>query len=157
MFETILGGVFGGVLRLAPELMKLWDRRDERKHELNMLDRELDFAKTRAEVELRQADNALLSTELGTLGEAFREQSQTAQASGWFVSAASALVRPLVTYVFIALYALVKLAAYGLALAQGGDWAAVLVGMWGTDDMAVLNMILSFWFVGRVYERNRNT
>ena len=156
MFETLLGGVFGGLLRLAPELLKLWDRKDERKHELAMLDRELDFAKTKAEVQLRQAETELATTQLDTLTEAFREQSQTAQAAGKFVSAVSALVRPAVTYIFIILYALVKVAAYSLALAQGGPWSAVLVGMWSVDDMAVLNMILSFWFVGRVYERSRN-
>lgn len=154
MFETLLGGLFGGALRLAPELMKLWDRRDERKHELNMLDRELDFAKTRSEVQLRQAETELATTQLDTLGEAFREQSQTAQAAGKFVAAMSALVRPMVTYIFIILYALVKIAGYVLAVSQGGAWAAVLVGMWSVDDMAVLNMILSFWFVGRVYERH---
>jgi len=32
----------------------------------------------------------------------------------------------------------------------------VLLAMWSVDDMAVLNMILSFWFVGRVYERTKN-
>lgn len=156
MFETLLGGVFGGLLRLAPELMKLWDRKDERKHELQMLDRELDFAKTKAEVQLRQAETELATTQLDTLSEAFREQAQTAQAAGKFVAAMSALVRPAVTYIFIILYALVKLAGYALAVSQGGDWSAVLVGMWSVDDMAVLNMILSFWFVGRVYERSRN-
>lgn len=156
MFETLLGGVFGGLLRLAPELMKLWDRKDERKHELAMVERELEFAKTKAEVQVRQADSQLAAHELEAISSAFQEQSQTAQAGGKFVAAVSALVRPAVTYIFIALYALVKVAAYSLALAQGGDWSAVLVGMWSVDDMAVLNMILSFWFVGRVYERSRN-
>lgn len=154
MFETLLGGLFGGALRLAPELLKLWDRKDERKHELALLSRELEFAQTRAEVELRQVDGNIATAQLDTLADAFREQSQTAQAAGKFVAGASALVRPLVTYIFILLYALVKVAAYALALAQGGDWQAVLVSMWGVDDMAVLNMILSFWFVGRVYERS---
>ena len=153
MLETLLGGVFGGLLRLAPEALKLLDRKDERKHELNMLDRELEFAKTKAEVELRRADNELSIAELGAISSAFQEQTQTAQAAGKFVSAISALVRPTVTYIFIALYALVKVASYVLALGQGGTWQAVLVSLWGVDDAAILNMILSFWFVGRVYER----
>lgn len=153
MLETLLGGVFGGLLRLAPEALKLWDRKDERKHELNMLDRELEFAKTKAEAELHKADNELSIAELDAISSAFQEQAQTAQAAGKFVSAISALVRPAVTYIFIALYALVKVASYVLALSQGGTWQAVLVSLWGVDDAAILNMILSFWFVGRVYER----
>lgn len=156
MLETLLGGVFGGLLRLAPEALKLWDRKDERKHELAMLEHEHEFAKTRAELEMHTSDNQLVAHELDAISSAFQEQSQTAQAGGKFVSAISALVRPTVTYIFILVYALVKVASYALALAQGGDWSAVLVGLWGTDDAAILNMILSFWFVGRVYERSRN-
>lgn len=154
MIETLLGGLFGGVLRLAPEVLKLWDRKDERKHELSLLERELDFAKTKAEVSLRQAESVTYTAELEALSTALQEQSNTAQAAGKFVSAISALVRPSVTYIFIALYALVKLASYSLALAQGGGWNSVLVSLWSVDDTAVLNMILSFWFVGRVYERH---
>jgi hypothetical protein len=60
-----------------------------------------------------------------------------------------------VTYLFVLAYAAVKIAAFLIALEQNGDWKQVLTSMWGVDDMAVLNMILSFWFVGRVYERTR--
>ena len=153
MLETLLGGVFGGLLRLAPEALKLWDRKDERKHELAMLEHEHEFAKTRAELEMHTSDNQLQAHELDAISSAFQEQSQTAQAGGKFTSAISALVRPTVTYMFILVYALVKVASYLLALTQGGTWSAVLVGLWSTDDAAILNMILSFWFVGRVYER----
>lgn len=156
MLETLLGGVFGGLLRLAPEALKLWDRGNERKHELQMLQQEHEFAKTRAELEMHTSDNLLQAHELDAIRSAFQEQAQTAQAGGKFVSAISALVRPTVTYIFILVYALVKVASYLLALAQGGAWSAVLVGLWGTDDAAILNMILSFWFVGRVYERQQS-
>ena len=36
MMETLLGGVFGGLLRLAPEALKFFDQKNERKHELAM-------------------------------------------------------------------------------------------------------------------------
>ena len=93
--------------------------------------------------------------EVDAIGEAFKEQSATAQAAGKFVAGISALVRPFVTYLFVIAYAAVKAAGFAIALEQGGDWKQVLTTMWGVDDMAVLNMILSFWFVGRVYERVR--
>ncbi len=93
--------------------------------------------------------------EVDAIGEAFKEQSATAQAAGKVVAGISALVRPFVTYLFVIAYAAVKVAGFVIALEQGGDWKQVLTTMWGVDDMAVLNMILSFWFVGRVYERVR--
>jgi hypothetical protein len=155
MFETLLGGVFGGVLRLAPELFKLFDKKNERAHELRMLEAEMEFAKIKGEIAMRQADVQLQTSELDAMVAAIQEQSSTAKAAGSLVAAISALVRPTVTYMFLGLYAAVKVAAYLIAIEQGGNWKEVLTTMWGSDDLAVFNMIISFWFVGRVYERNR--
>jgi hypothetical protein len=154
MIETLLGGVFGGLLRLAPEAFKLFDRANERKHELAMLGAEMEFARLRGEISMRQTEAQMTMAELDAIGEAFKEQSDTAKAAGSWVAGISALVRPTVTYAFLGLYAAVKVAAYLIAIEQGGNWKEVLTTMWGADDLAVFNMIISFWFVGRVYERN---
>jgi hypothetical protein len=155
VIETLLGGVFGGLLRLAPEALKFLDQKNERKHELAMLDAEMRFAQVKGEIAMRQTEAQMTMAEVEAMGEAFKEQSVTAKAAGKVVAAISALVRPFVTYLFVIAYAAVKIAAFLIALEQNGDWKAVLTTMWGADDMAVLNMILSFWFVGRVYERTR--
>jgi hypothetical protein len=155
MLETLLGGVFGGLLRLAPEVFKLFDRANERKHELAMLSAEMEFAKVRGEIAMRQTEAQMTMAEVEAIGEAFKEQSETAKAAGSMVAAISAMVRPTVTYMFLGLYAAVKMAAFLIAIEQGGNWKEVLTTMWGSDDLAVFNMIISFWFVGRVYERNR--
>lgn len=155
MLETLLGGVFGGVLRLAPEIFKILDKKNERAHELRMVEAEMEFAKIRGEIAMRQTEAAMTMAEVDAIGKAFEEQSRTAQAAGKFVAAISALVRPTVTYAFLALYAAVKVAAFLIALDQNGNWKEVLLTMWGDDDLAVFNMVISFWFVGRVYERNK--
>ena len=156
MMETLLGGVFGGLLRLAPEALKFLDQKNERKHELAMLEAEMKFAQVKGEIAMRQTEAQMTMAEVAAIGEAFKEQSATAQAAGKVVAAISALVRPFVTYLFVVAYALVKVAGYLIALEQGGEWKSVITTMWSVDDMAVLNMILSFWFVGRVYERTRS-
>jgi hypothetical protein len=154
MFESLIGGLFGGLLRLAPEVFKLFDKKNERAHELRMVEAEMEFAKIRGEIAMRQVEAQMTMAEMDTMAQAFKEQSETAKNAGWFVSAISALVRPMVTYAFLALYASVKIAAFLIAIEQNGNWKEVLVTMWGADDLAVFNMIISFWFVGRVYERS---
>jgi hypothetical protein len=156
MLETLLGGVFGGLLRLAPEVFKLFDRANERKHELAMMQAEMEFAKIRGEIAMRQTEAVMTMAEMNTMAEAFKEQSQTAQAAGKFVAAISALVRPAVTYAFVIAYFCVKLAAYLLALQQGGEWKEVIVKLWTDDDVTILFSILSFWFVSRTIDRNNN-
>lgn len=153
MVETLLGGVFGGLLRLAPEVLKLFDRANERKHELALLNAEMEFAKVKGEIAMRQTEAAMAVEELDTIGEAFKEQSKTAIAAGWFIAAVSALVRPLITYMFVGAYFAVKLATYLLAMEQGGNWKDVILSLWTQDDVTILFMIISFWFVGRVWER----
>jgi hypothetical protein len=156
MIETLLGGVFGGLLRLAPEALKLLDRKAERQHELNMVSLEHDFAKTQAEVALRIGHQQVQVREFEAIAQASEEQSRTSVAAGWLIAAINALVRPLTTYLFLGCYFLVKAALYSMAVTQGGAWQQVIVSLWTADDATILFMIISFWFVGRVYERKPN-
>jgi len=152
--ETLLGGIFGGVLRLAPEALKFFDAKNERKHELSMLEAEMKFAQVKGELAMKQAEAQMQVAEISAMTEAIKEQSATANAAGKLVSAISALVRPLVTYIFVLLYVSIKIAAYSLAVAQGGDWKELLVSSWNDDDMSIMTMLLTFWFTGRIFERN---
>ena len=156
MIETLLGGIFGGALRLAPEVLKWFDRKAERDHEVKMTELEHDFAKTQAEVQLRVGQQGLVSKEYDVLETALETQSKMAIAGGKIISAINALVRPTVTYLFLGMYAAVKIALYMLAVDQGGAWQEVVLNLWTQDDVTILFMIISFWFVGRVYERNKS-
>lgn len=156
MLETLLGGVFGGVLRLAPEALKFFDRKSERAHELALLNAEMEFARVRGEIEMRKVDAAMAMSEMDAMTAAFKEQGKTAAAAGKFVAALSALVRPMVTYAFVTAYFVVKAATFGLALDQGGNWREVIVSLWTQDDATIMFTILSFWFVSRTYERRNS-
>jgi hypothetical protein len=155
VIETLLGGVFGGLFRLAPEVIKWFDAKNERAHKLAMLQAEMEFAKVKGEIQMRQTEATMSVAELQAMQEAFKEQSTTASNSYRWVSALSALVRPIVTYWFVIGYAAVKIAAYSIAVQQGGEWRTVLIEMWNKEDMALLNLLLTFWFVGRVFERTK--
>lgn len=153
MILTILGGLMGGVFRILPEVIKLFDKVSERKHELELLKAEMEFAKIRGEIMMKQAEAAMTVAELDAMSAAIQEQGQTARAAGKFVAALSALVRPLVTYWFVFFYSAVKIVTISLALEQNGNWKEVIVSAWTVDDMAILMMILTFWFVGRIWDK----
>jgi hypothetical protein len=152
---TVASGGLGGLLRLAPEVLKGLDRKNERAHELAMMEVEIRIAEKRMEHEMRRVDAAMTIAEMDAISAAVKEQGQTARAAGKFVAAVSALVRPIVTYWFVLMYSVVKVVGMAMAVQAGGDWKEVLVSSWTADDMAMLIMVLSFWFVGRVYERQR--
>lgn len=153
VIETLAGSALGGLFRLAPEALKLFDRKGERAHELSLLQTEMEFAKLKGESAIREADSRITIQEFDSIAEALKEQGETARAAGKWVSALSALVRPLVTYWFTILYSAVKIAAIATGVAAGADWKDVITTSWNEEDMAVFSMILTFWFVGRCYDR----
>lgn len=141
----ILGAIGGGAARLLPELLKFLDRWLDRRHEIEMQEIALRFE------ELHQADpqkrdlyapgaTAQFSAGLDALKSAVTEQLHTG--IRW-IDIYSSAVRPSVTYALIILYGITKLAQIASA------WPDVGIGVWGNADMALLNGILSFWFMSR--------
>lgn len=150
---TVASGGIGGLLRLAPEIIKGFDRKNEREHERAMMKLEMEIVEKRMEHEMRKVDAAMSMAEMNAITEAVKEQGQTARAAGKFVAALSALVRPLVTYWYVFLYSAVKITAMWMAVTAGAPWQTVLVESWNSEDSSIMSMILIFWFVGRRYER----
>ena len=149
----ILGSLIGGVFRIIPEVVKLFDAKDQRKHELAMLQTEMEFAKIKGEIQMKETEAVMSVAELDTMAVALKEQGETSRLAGRFVSGISALVRPIVTYWFVFFYSIVKIVSINLAIEQQGQWKEVLVASWTSEDMAILMMILTFWFVGRIWDR----
>ena len=59
--EPILGGLLGGVARLAPEVIGFFDKRNARKHELKMLEHQRELIKLKGSTRLDEgAFNAML-------------------------------------------------------------------------------------------------
>lgn len=77
----ILGSVFGGLFRLAPEVLKFWDRKDDRKHELAMYGLQIDLEKTKGQVKIEEKyiDYGIAQTQ--AIQSAFEGQAKEAAAS----------------------------------------------------------------------------
>jgi len=149
----ILGSLFGGIFRLAPEVLKFLDKGNERKHELAMFTLQTDLEKMRGQFTMEAKYVEHSTSQLEAIQQAFKEQSETAQASYPWVAALSALVRPMVTYVLFGMYVAFKIAVMVYAFNSGAAWNDVVVKNWTPDDFGMLNMILTFWFVGRAIEK----
>lgn len=154
MVESLIGGLFGGLLRLAPEALKFFDRKNERDHELRMLNAEIEISKHKLEATMHQAEADVTGKALDAVSTALREQGQMAVKAGKFIAGLSAAVRPIITYWFVAVYSVVKGVSLYIAYQSGTDLQGLVNVAWTEQDWAIFSMILSFWFVGRVWERN---
>ncbi len=149
----LLGSIFGGLFRLAPEVLKFLDKKNERSHELNMFQLQTDLEKMRGQFRMEEKYVEHSVAQLDTIKEAFKEQSETAKNAGWFVSAISALVRPGITWALFFMYAAVKVAALYMAFLTNAPWHEIIQQSWDADDFGIFTMCISFWFVGRSIEK----
>ena len=157
MFELLSGGllgsIFGGIFRLAPEVLKFLDKKNERQHELSMFQLQTDLEKMRGEFKMEEKYVDYSIQQMDTIKEAFKEQAQTAKEAGWFASFITAVTRPGLTWIAFGVYVAVKAAGLTIAFQTNANWAEVLTKSYDEDDFAMLNMMISFWFVGRSIEK----
>jgi hypothetical protein len=157
MFELLSGGllgsIFGGIFRLAPEVLKFLDKKNERQHELSMFQLQTDLEKMRGEFKMEEKYVDYSIQQMDTIKEAFKEQAQTAKEAGWFASFITAVTRPGLTWIAFGVYVAVKAAGLTIAFQTNAHWAEVLTKSYDEDDFAMLNMMLTFWFVGRSIEK----
>lgn len=155
MLETLLGGLLGGTFRLAPEVLKLVDRKNERKHELNMQSKAIEFEGLRGAQRMSEigaaADSAWNVGALSALKDAISSQGEKTGVK--WADALSSSVRPVLTYWFMALYCAAKTATFMAAVAAGESHGVAVVAAWTASDQAMWAGVLNFWFLGRVFDR----
>jgi hypothetical protein len=157
MFEMLggglLGSIFGGLFRLAPEVLKWLDRKDERHHELKMFTLQTDLEKVRGEYRMEEKYIDFSKANVDAIGEAFKQQSEADKKAYKWVASISALVRPGITWLLFGLYTAVKVVTILYAVNSGLPAMQIMREIWTVDDFSMLMMILTFWFVGRSIEK----
>lgn len=152
MIETLLGTLFGGLFRMAPEVLKWLDRKDERKHELSMFDKQLEADKLKGDQVLAQinaqADASIGAAEIQAIIEATKAQG--VQTGIKWVDALNAIIRPLLALQWlIVLWPAVVIAGFTLAVQTGADPLVALKAAFGVDEKAMAASVASFWLVDR--------
>lgn len=152
MIETLLGTLFGGAFRLAPEILRWLDRKNERAHELAMFDKQLEADKLKGAQALAQinaqADAAISVAEIQAIIEATKAQS--AQTGIKWVDALNALIRPLLALQWlILLWPAVVVAGFVLSVQAGIDPLTALRSTFGVDEKALAASVASFFLVDR--------
>jgi hypothetical protein len=156
MLETLLGGLLGGVFRLAPEVLKLVDAKNERKHELAMQDKALEFEKVRGAQKMEeigaQADSAWNTGAMTALVESIKGQSEKTGVK--WADALSTIMRPIITLQWVViLYPAALVAGFSLAVGAGTPPLEALTSTFGAEEKAIAAAILNFWFLGRVLDK----
>lgn len=164
----LLGLVFGGAFRLLPELGRLWDAANQRKHEREMLALQMQADQLRAQMamqhmekqgELQQqlAELQAMITALQAQGKGFTKTGiKTVDYLLGVAEFLSSSVRPVLTYWYCVFgYGAYKAASYYMILSAGSSWANAITLLWTPQDHAVMLSIIGFWFVDRALRRQQ--
>lgn len=157
MLELISGGVFGsllgGIFRLAPEVLKWMDKKNERQHELAMFERQCDLEKQRGEQKLAeigaQREAATDAGAMDAFNAAIQQQTEMVKAAGGWVASLSASVRPVVTYWILAIWSFVHIWFAYQAHRAGMPAGEVFKLAMSADFAALVSGTLNYWFLDR--------
>ena len=149
----LLGSIFGGLFRLAPEVLKFLDRKNERLHELKMFEQQCQLEQMRGAQKLQEigAQHGM-AVDVGVL-DAFKsaldQQTEMVKAAGGWVASLSASVRPVVTYWILFIWSFVHIWFAWNAWLQGMPPVEVFKTAMSSDFAALVAGTINYWFLDR--------
>ena len=161
MLELLSGGIFGsllgGIFRLAPEVLKFFDKKNERQHEMAMFSRQCELEQIRGQQKLAEIgaarDAAIDVGVMDAFNAAINQQAEMAKAAGGWAASLSASVRPVVTYWVILLWSFVHLWFAWNAWLSGAEPREVFNTMMTADFMALVSGTINYWFLDRTLKQ----
>ncbi len=149
----ILGSIFGGLFRMAPEVLKYFDKANERKHELLMFTRQCELETLRGQQKLAeigaQREAAIDVGVMDAFQSAIEQQATMVKAAGGWAASLSASVRPVVTYWVLFVWSFIHVWFAWNAWITGAPPVEVFKIMMSPDFSALLAGTINFWFLDR--------
>ena len=149
----LMGSIFGGLFRMAPEVLKFFDKKNERQHELNMFARQCELETLRGQQKLAeigaQREAAVDVGVMDAFNTAIEQQATMVKAAGGWAASLSASVRPVVTYWVLFVWSFIHVWFAWNAWITGAPPAEVFKMMMSPDFSALLAGTINFWFLDR--------
>ena len=153
----ILGSIFGGLFRMAPEVLKYFDKKHERLHELNMFSRQCELETLRGQQKLAeigaQREAAIDVGVMDAFNAAINQQAEMVKAAGGWSASLSASVRPVVTYWILLIWSLAHFWYAWTGYRTGLDPTEVFKLFMSPDFSALLAGTINYWFLDRTLKQ----
>lgn len=145
---ALLSPLFGILGSLLPSVVRMFERKQEIKYEIELTKIKLDAAERQADlnfnIEMVKSDSNLRQSAL---------DHDKSIDGGKFINALRASIRPVITYTFFFLFVSVKVAAAYVMINTGQSVPEMLKAVWDIETMSLFSTIIAFWFGSRVMEK----
>jgi hypothetical protein len=145
---ALLSPIFGILGSLLPSVVRIFERKLELKHEIEL-------TKLKIDATIHQA-NITFDTEVVKAIAVERQSILDHDKSldgGKYINTLRASIRPVITYVFFFVFLAVKIAAAYVMIQTGQSVPEMLNAVWDVETMALFSTIIAFWFGSRMIEK----
>jgi len=142
---TLLASIAGFISSIIPEIFKIFTDKNDKKHELEIMDRQITLSRRNAAYRLEEISAYADVEETKSIYKTFRSNV-------FVIDALNASVRPILAYSFFALYATVKYFQFQI-IHNISDLQIILSTVWTEDDQAIFAGIISFYFGQRAISK----
>ena len=145
---ALLSPLFGIVGSLLPSIVRLFERKQEIKYELDMAKLKIDAAERQADLQF----NVEVVKATAVERQSILDHDKSLD-GGVFINTLRASIRPVITYAFFILFCAVKIAAAWTMIANGQSIPEMLKAVWDVETMSLFSTIIAFWFGSRMMEK----
>ena len=151
MLSGILGSMLGFGGSVVPAITDHFKQKGQQKFELEKMRTMAELRKAGFDHELRAFEAQESDKEHDRL---IQHDISINQGTG-FISGLQKSVRPVITYCFFGLFAVIEITLLMEALEKGTDFAEAIHILWDDDTKAIFAAIISFWFGSRAIDKMR--
>ena len=141
---TLFSTIFGIIGSVIPNLVKILERRQDFKHEREILQIRLDAAAKGVELQY-DAEIAKASVEEG---KSLRDHD-IMFAGNEFLDTLRSSIRPVLTYFFFFMFCGIKITAATFMFENGYNPIEILNAVWDVYTAAIFGTVIGFWFGNR--------
>ncbi len=142
---TLLASIAGFVSSIIPEVVKYFKDVNDKKHELAILDKQIQYNQTAASRSLEEIHISRDIQKQASLYATYKTEIT-------WVDAVNGLVRPILAYSFFITYMIVKYLQYA-AISRISHVIEYIEIIWSTDDQAIFAGIISFYYGQRTFQK----
>ena len=156
---ALLGSLLGFFSGFVPELLKIWNDRSDKKHELMLMQKQIEATEHTNKYKLEAIN---VESDIREKEALYKHDSKPS-GIGW-IDGLRASVRPVITYSFFILFAAVKVTILIGAMrvydhmGMGVAFIEAMPLIWDSKTEVLFAAIISFWFgsraINKVYNRS---
>jgi len=145
---ALLGSLLGFGSSFLPEILNYFKANQQQAHRMEMMKLETELAEQLSKMKLVELDKQADIEETKGLYE-----HDTSIDAGRFINALRGSVRPVITYMFFALFVSTKVVIMIKVTQSGGDWMQAVDLMFDSETQGLFSAVLAFWFGNRAIQK----